>query len=223
MPEPLHAPARRRSPNTTLAGFYRPGAVARAALAAVAWTALAALALGPKAVQAQDNPLRGGRFEVGLTTGFGSFQAKSGLDSCRWYGLRLGHRFAPFPGNEKLRIGLRTGWEGCLTSQETEGRVDMIHINAGLYFGLQPSKRWLVYWFTGVGELLGDSTPGPADKVEPRFSIHLGPGVTWAFSDRFLLDASLMALIYEGFELGGPAAAGSTVGLVPNLMLGLQI
>lgn len=180
-------------------------------------------ALWPGSARAQESPLRGGRFEVGLTTGAGSFQSKSGLESCRWQGLRIGHRFAPFPGNEKLRIGFRTGWEGCLTDHATEGRVDVIHVNAGLYLGLQPSSRWLVYWFTGVGELLGDSTPGPGDKVEPRFSIHLGPGVTWAFSDRFFLDGSVMGVVYEGFELGGPSAAGSTFGLVPNLMLGLQI
>ena len=192
-------------------------------LCVVALAALGALASFPRGVQAQDDPLRGGRFEVGVTTGAGSFQSKSGLESCRWYGLRLGHRFAPFPGNEKLRVGLRTGWEGCLTNHETEGRVDVIHVNAGLYFGIQPSKPWLMYWFTGVGELLGDSTPGPGDKVEPRFSIHLGPGATWAFSDRFLLDASIMGVVFEGFELGGESAAGSTFGLVPNLMLALQI
>ncbi len=179
--------------------------------------------LVPITTHAQEGPLRGGRFEFGVLAGPGSFQAKSGIDSCRWIGLRIGHRFAPFPGNEKLRVGFRTGWEGCRTAHETEGRLDLIHVNAGLYFGVQPAREWLLYWFTGVGELLGDSTPGPGDEVKPRFAVHGGPGATWAFSDRFFLDVSIMGTLFEGYELSGPEGTGTTWGLIPNLMLGIQI
>lgn len=203
--------------------FVGPGSFARVATLA----ALSALAAGLWSVslvaQEQEGPLRGGRFEFGVLTGPGSFQAKSGIASCRWQGLRIGHRFAPFPGNEKLRVGFRTGWEGCLTNHETEGRVDLIHVNAGLYFGIQTGRRWLLYWFAGVGELLGDSTPGPRDDVEPRFAVHGGPGATWAFSDRFFLDVSIMGTLFEGYELSGPDGTGTTWGLIPNLMLGIQI
>jgi len=158
-----------------------------------------------------------------LLAGPGSFQSKSGIESCRWNGVRIGHRFAPFPGNEQLRVGFQSGWEGCITRHPSIGRVDIIHVHAGLYLGLQPARSWLVYWLVGAGELLADSTAEPDGDVDPRFALHAGPGLTWAFSDRFVLDASLMGLVFEGFDVSGPGGKGSTLGLVPNLMLAIQI
>ncbi|MDH3733280.1 MAG: hypothetical protein OEU54_07080 [Gemmatimonadota bacterium] len=167
--------------------------------------------------------LRGRLFEAGAVLGPASFGSKSRLASCRWNGVRFGHRFAPVSGSETIQLGFRLGIEGCITEHEEAGRVDLIHAHAGVLFGLRASGSVLFYWFSGVGELLGDSTPGPGDEVEPRFAWHGGPGVTWAFSRRFFLDASLMGIVFENYKLGTDPAEGSVFGFVPNLLFGLQI
>ena len=170
-----------------------------------------------------DDPLRGGTFEFGAVVGRGSFQSKSGLESCTWFGVRLGHRFAPFSGNDRLQLGIRTGLEGCATDHVEDGRIDVIHLNVTILLGLRLGRSWMVYWGNGIGELLGDSTPGAGREVEPRFGGHTGLGVIRALGRRFFLDASLTGIIFENFDRGEAPEGGSTLGLVPSLMLALQI
>ena len=137
--------------------------------------------------------------------------------------MRFGHRFPAFSGNERLQLGFRVGIEGCLTEHARGGRIDLIHGSAAVLFGYRTSGSTILYWTSGAGELLGDSTPGPGDDVEPRFAWHGGPGFTWALSRRLLVDAQLMGIVFEGFELGPDPVPGSTFGFIPNLMLAIQI
>ncbi len=191
-------------------------------------TAAVAFAGHVSPVTAQSDPdlsqrLRGGAFEAGATVGLATFGSKSRLESCRWNGARFGHRFEPVGGNERIQLGFRIGIEGCLTEHDEAGRVDLIHANGSVLFGFRASSSWMMYWTSGVGELLGDSTPGSGGEVEPRFAWHGGPGVIWAFSNRFLLDASLVGIVFGNFELGADPAEGGVFGFVPNLMIALQI
>ncbi len=54
-------------------------------------------------------------------------------------------------------------------------------------------------------------------------SVHFGPGVTWALARHLLLDASLIGIVFEDFGLGDSPVGGSTLGLMPTLMLAIQI
>ncbi|MFV1988695.1 MAG: hypothetical protein ACC682_15580 [Gemmatimonadota bacterium] len=198
----------------------------RAGLAVRAALVVSAAGLSPVVAQSDadlSRQLRGGTFEVGAVLGSAMFGSKSRLQSCRWNGARFGHRFDGIGGNERIQLGFRIGIEGCLTEHDEVGRVDLIHASGSILFGFRASSSWLVYWTSGVGELLGDSTPGSGDEVEPRFAWNGGPGVIWAFSNRFLLDASLMGLVFGNFALGTDPAEGSVFGFIPNLMIALQI
>jgi len=179
--------------------------------------------------QAQDQKpdrsrrLRGGAFEAGLVLGSASFPKKSLLASCRWNGVRFGHRFEPFKGNERIQLGFRMGVEGCMSKQPGIGRTDLIYANAGLLFGVRASDSWLIHWFSGVGELLGDTTFNPEGEVDTRFAWMGEPGVTWALSDRFVLDASVMGIVFENFTLVPNPPRGTVFGFIPSLMFALQI
>lgn len=195
-------------------------------LVAVAPGGLAQSAPDSTVQAAADDPLRGGAFEFGAVFGLAAFEGKSELESCFWTGLRAGHRFEPFAGNERLQLGFRAGWETCFTEHATEGRVDLIYINAAFNFGLRAGRSWLLYWDTGLGEMLGDSTVGDGGEVEPRLTIRFGPGATWALSRRFLLDFSVYGILWEAFKLGtdpGDPPGGTTFGIMPNLMVAIQI
>lgn len=177
----------------------------------------------PTEVTAQDDPLRGGTFEFGAVVGSASFQSKSDLDGCTWAGIRIGHRFRPLAGVERVQFGFRVGFDGCRTRHDEAGKLDIIHLSLSWLVGVRVSRSWMVYWQTGVGELLGDMTPGPVNEVKARFSVHAGPGVTWALSRHLLLDLAVTDIIYEAFDLGLVPPKGSTFALVPTLMLALQI
>ncbi|MFQ5690038.1 MAG: hypothetical protein ACE5HQ_07190 [Gemmatimonadota bacterium] len=186
-------------------------------------TVLAPLAATSGELHGQEGPLRGGAFEFTPVLGFGSFQGKSRLDSCLWFGVRIGHRFTPFKGNERLQLGFRTGWEGCSSRHSEVGGVDLIHLNATVLFGFRLSRAALLYWGAGLGELLADTTVGEDNQVKGRFAGHTGPGVTWALGRHLLLDASVKGILFEDFDLGSAPAGGSTLGVVPSLILGVQI
>ncbi len=66
------------------------------------------------AVNAQDDKLPGGKFEVGAIVGGGFHASANQLSDCIWFGARVGHRFEPF-GNTKFQMGVRTSFEGCYT------------------------------------------------------------------------------------------------------------
>jgi len=172
---------------------------------------------------AQDDPLRGSAFVLGGVMGGGFFQGKSDLDSCNWWGVRAGHRFAPFSGVERVQFGFRAGWEGCVTEQTGIGRVDLVYVNVTFTVGIRVARSWLVYWGTGAGMLLGDTTFEPDGEVKPRPSIHLGPGVMWALGKHLVLDLSVFGIVFEGFDFGSTTSNGSTLGVIPTFTVALQI
>jgi len=167
--------------------------------------------------------LRGGAFEAGIVLGSATFPDKSELASCRWNGVRFGHRFHPSDAYRRLQLGFRIGVEGCMSELPQIGRTDLIYANAGFVFGVRTSDSWMLYWTTGVGELLGDTTFNPGGEVDPRFAWHGGPGATWALSDHFLLDASVMGIVFENFTLKPNPASGSVFGFIPTVMFALQL
>ena len=170
-----------------------------------------------------DDPLRGGTFVMGGVFGRAAFGSKSKLSSCSWWGAKAGHRFRPIPGNRRIRMGFRAGWEGCFSEHEEAGRVDLIYLSMTWLVGYRVARSWILYWGTGFGEFIGDTTTGTVNKVEPHFSGHIGPGLTWALGRHVLLDFTVNTLFFENFDLGNSPASGTTFLVVPKLMLALQI
>lgn len=167
--------------------------------------------------------LRGGVFQMGPTFGLASFSDKVQMDSCRWAGVRFGHRFDPFRSAERLQVSFRAGIEGCLTEHHEIGRVDVIHGQITWLLGLRMSDQWRLYWGAGLGELLADSTPSDDNRVVPRFSLHLVPGLEWAPSKRFLFDFSLTGIIFQNWNLGTDPILGTSLGLAPSFFIAVQI
>ena len=167
--------------------------------------------------------LPGGSFEFGAVVGFASFGSKSQLDSCPWYSARAGHRFEPLRANPRVQMGFRAGWETCISEHPDVGRIDLIHINMSFLFGYRTGARSQVYWVTGIGEMLADNTPGTTDRVTTRFVVHGGPGATLALSRHLILDLSVLGLLFEDYDFGDDPAGGTTLGIVPNLLVALQI
>lgn len=167
--------------------------------------------------------LPGGTFEFGVVGGYGSFGSKSRLESCPWYSVRAGHRFDRLRGNPRIQMGFRAGWETCISEHPDVGRIDLIHINMAFLFGYRTSERSQAYWVAGVGEMLADNTPGTTNRVKTRFVVHGGPGWTLALSRRFMFDLSVLGLLFEDYEFGDDPAGGTTLGIVPNLFVALQI
>lgn len=171
----------------------------------------------------QPDLLPGGTFEFGAVVGFGSFSSKSELDSCAWYSARAGHRFDRLAGNPRVQMGFRAGWETCITEHPDVGRIDLIHVNMAFLFGYRTGARSQVYWVAGLGEMLADNTPGTTNRVATRFVVHGGPGATLALSRRFALDLSVLGILFEDYEFGRSPAGGTTLGIVPNLLVAIQI
>jgi len=189
----------------------------------MAWTSGCLLLAAVAPLAAQEAPLRGGAFDFTGVFGQGSFQDKTQLNSCAWFGARIGHRFAPFPGNERIQMGVRTGFEACSTQHPEAGQLDIIHLNLTVLAGFRVSRSLMLYWGTGFGELLDDTTVGSGGTVDARFAGHTGPGVTWAVGNHLILDASVKGIVFEDFALGTSPAGGSTLGLVPSVSVGFQI
>ncbi len=171
----------------------------------------------------QPDLLPGGTFEFGGIVGFASFNSKSQLDSCPWYAARAGHRFERLQGNPRVQMGFRAGWETCISEHPDVGRIDLIHINMSFLFGYRTSARSQLYWVAGLGEMLADNTPGTTDRVATRFVVHGGPGGTLALSRHLIIDLSVLALLFEDYGFGDDPAGGTTLGIVPNLLVALQI
>ncbi len=79
--------------------------------------AIVGIVTAPRSVAA-DTGIRGPAFEIGAVVGAGLWSSNVGLDHCPWFGLRIGHRFAPFSSKERLFLGFRAGWEGCFTERK---------------------------------------------------------------------------------------------------------
>ena len=180
---------------------------------------------GPVADLAAQQPdmLPGGSFEFGAVVGFASFASKSEFESCPWYSARAGHRFNRLAGNPRIQMGFRAGWETCITEHPDVGRVDLIHVNAAFLFGYRTGARSQIYWVTGLGEMLADNTPGTTGRVLTRFVVHGGPGGTLALSRHLVLDLSVYGILFEDYMFGDSPAGGTTLGIVPNLLVALQI
>lgn len=184
---------------------------------------VAAVAATARPVAGQDQPLRGPAFELGAVLGGAGFQNRTDLASCTWFGGRAGHRFAPFAGAERFQLTFRAGWEACLTDHADIGRVDLVFISTTWLFGYRLTPRWMVYWGTGLGMLLGDSTPGDDNQVIPRFGVSVGPGVTRALTRHLFIDVSVFSILFEDFGFGQGTGRGTRIGFIPNVMVAIQI
>ncbi len=155
--------------------------------------------------------------------GQAGFQSRSEIASCTWWGARVGHRFQSFAGAERFQLGFRAGWEACLTDHADVGRLDIIYIHAGWVFGYRLAPAWTIYWGTGLGMVLGDTTPGDDNQVIPRFAPNIGPGIKHALGRHVLIDVSIFNFIFEDLGFGTRSSAGSRVSFIPNISLAIQI
>ena len=182
--------------------------------------AIAGVVTAPRSVAA-DTGIRGPAFEIGAVVGGGLWSSNVGLDHCPWFGLRIGHRFAPFSSKERLFLGFRAGWEGCFTEKSNTGdAVDMIYINLSLLYGIRIGKPLLLHWTVGMGMLLADASKA-GGSVDPRLSGHMGPGATVVIGEHFLIDLTILAVIFGNLEFTDSKT--TAVGIVPTLMIGAQI
>jgi hypothetical protein len=182
--------------------------------------AIVGIVTAPRSVAA-DTGIRGPAFEIGAVVGAGLWSSNVGLDHCPWFGLRIGHRFAPFSSKERLFLGFRAGWEGCFTEERnTGGAVDMIYINLSLLYGIRIGKPLLLHWTVGMGMLLADASKA-GGSVDPRLSGHMGPGATVVIGEHFLIDLTILAVIFGNLEFTDSKT--TAVGIVPTLMIGAQI
>jgi len=178
------------------------------------------VASAPRSVAA-DTGIRGPAFEIGAVGGGGLWSSNVGVDPCPWFGLKIGHRFAPFSPKKRAFLGFRAGWEGCFTEENTAGgAVDMIYVNFSLLYGIRIAKPLLLHWSVGMGMLLADATKADGD-IDPRLSGHMGPGATVVIGEHFLIDLSVLAIIFQNLEFTDSKT--SAFGIVPTLMIGAQI
>ncbi len=167
--------------------------------------------------------VRGKAFEVSGLVGVASWQRKTGLRPCAWYGGMAGHRFEAVA--ERLHLGFRATWEGCITALDTESRprVDMILVGGHFNYGIKPTDWMMVYGQVGAGMMLGDRTPS-GGTLTPRLTFSGGPGVLFGLGKYFFLDASLRLLVFENFQFGTfGGQAGDAVNPLVSLVIGAQI
>ena len=115
------------------------------------------------------------------------------------------------------------GIEGCLTDHVEIGRVDIIYPNATFRLGMRLGRSWAVYWGAGLGELLADATPSDVERVKARPAASFGPGVTWTPWKYLAIDFSVYGIVFGGFDFGTFPKGGSRLGIVPSLMVAVQI
>lgn len=151
-----------------------------------------------------------GAFELGGLGGVAIWSQRVGLKPCVWYGGSVGHRFPRMA--EKLHMGFRAGWEGCVSEQKVTGdRIDMIYVNMGFSWGIRARPWLLPYAITGAGMMLGDATPS-GGVTHPRTSFHGGFGVTATLGDYLFVDLCFRMIVFENFQFGGYGGQPGTVG-----------
>ncbi|MCO4771300.1 MAG: hypothetical protein KDA24_14800 [Deltaproteobacteria bacterium] len=167
--------------------------------------------------------VRGKAFEVSGLVGIADWQPKVGLKPCAWYGGMAGHRFEAVA--ERLHLGFRATWEGCITALDVESapRIDMILIGGHFNYGIKPVDWMMVYGQMGAGMMLADQTPS-GGATTPRMTFMGGPGVIVTLGKYFFFDASLRFMIFENFQFGTLGGqAGNAVNPVAALIIGAQI
>jgi hypothetical protein len=151
-----------------------------------------------------------GAFQIGGLGGVVIWGQRVGLKPCGWYGGSVTHRFPRMA--EKLHMGFRAGWEGCIGRQEvTDNRIDMIYVNMGFSWGIRARPWLLPYAITGAGMMLGDSTPS-GGETHPRTAFHGGVGVVATIGDYIFVDLTFRMIVFENFQFGGYGGQPGTVG-----------
>jgi len=177
-------------------------------------------AFGPAVAAAE---VRGKAFEVSGLVGIATWQRKVGLRPCAWFGGMAGHRFEAVA--DRIHMGFRATWEGCVTALDTAARprVDMILVGGHFNYGVKPTDWMLVYGQVGAGMMLGDRTPS-GGELTPRLTFSGGPGVLVSLGKYFFMDASLRLLVFENFQFGSLGGqAGDAVNPLVSLIIGAQI
>ncbi len=198
----------------------RPFLLPCLALFALLFTPLEQPLWGPSSAQAE---VRGKSFEVAGIVGGAGWQRKTGLRPCVWFGGMAGHRFEAVA--DRIHVGFRATWEGCITALDTETRprVDMILVGGHFNYGIKPVDWMLVYAQVGAGMMLGDRTPS-GGTLTPRLSFSGGPGVFVSLGKYLFLDVSFRLLVFENFQFGSfGGQAGGTVNPLGSLIIGAQI
>jgi hypothetical protein len=180
---------------------------------------IACIGLAP-ASEAQAE-VRGRAFEIGGLGGVIPFQAKVALEPCPWFGAFIGHRFE---GIDRLHLGVRAGWEGCVGEQTFTGdRIDFILIDFGFIYGVRVTDFLFGYGIIGAGFALIDAVPS-GGVTHPRVVFQTGGGAQFILGKHFLIDASVKVLVFENVQLGGfGGQAGSTASPLFTVAFGAQI
>lgn len=166
--------------------------------------------------------VRGGAFEVGGLGGYAVWDDDLVLEPCAFFGGYAGHKFDPLA--ERLHLGFRAGWEGCVTEQKfTQDRIDMIFIDVAFTYGVKPVDWMIAYALSGAGFLIADSTPS-GGRPFPRTVFQGGGGLAVVLGKYFMIDLNLRVILFENIQFGGVVgAAGTVVSPVVGLQIGAHI
>lgn len=153
--------------------------------------------------------LRGGAFELGGLGGVAVWDSDLVLQPCAFFGGYAGHRFDPLA--ERLHMGFRAGWEGCVTEQKFTGdRIDMIFVDIAFTYGVKLTDWLIAYGLSGGGFLVADSTPS-GGRPFPRTVFQGGGGVAAVLGKYLMVDVSVRMLVFENIQFGGVVGATGTV------------
>lgn len=167
--------------------------------------------------------IRDGSFSIAGTVGAASWDRKLGLQPCLWFGGHAGHRFPALA--ERLHLGFRAGWEGCVTAVDTlwEPRIDMILVDVGFTYGIRLTSFLQPYVLLGGGFLLADGSPSGGELV-PRTAFQGGGGASFVLGSYLLLDIGARVLVFANVPFPGVGLhAGTTVSPVFSISLGAEI
>ena len=170
---------------------------------------LAALLLALLVPSTAAAEIRGGAFELGGLGGVAVWDSDLVLEPCAFFGGYAGHRFEPLA--ERLHMGFRAGWEGCVTQQKfTNDRIDMIFVDIAFAYGVKLTDWLIAYGLSGGGFLVADSTPS-GGKPFPRTIFQGGGGIAATLGKYLMVDVSVRMLVFENIQFGGVVGATGTV------------
>lgn len=184
---------------------------------------IAAATVASAAPHALPPGIRDGSFEIMGTVGGARWDDRLGLDPCTWFGGAAGHRFPAFA--ERLHLGFRAGWEGCITevASDRAPRIDMILVDVAFQYGVRLWPWLLPYASLGGGFLLADGSPSGGELV-PRTTFLGGGGATVVLASYLLVDVNVRLLVFEAIPFPGVGLhGGSTVSPVLTVSVGGEI
>jgi len=183
---------------------------------------LIVLSLGTASAPEARGEVRGRSFEIAGVGGVVPWQSKVALEPCGWFGAFIGHRFDPLA--ERLHLGVRAGWEGCVGEQTFTGnRIDFILIDFGFTYGVKVTEFLLPYGLIGAGFALIDAVPS-GGETHPRTVFQTGGGAQFVLGKYFMIDVSVRVLFFENVQLGGfGGEAGTTASPLITIGFGAQI